>query len=387
LNSCIFLILFFVVSTNADEVNWRLVGLRGENIKMLYVHPETSTILYALVNHSRRVTIYRSVDGGLNWEGIGEELGSPRAFAISPGQPDTFYAAADVRPEGRGISIDALFKSKDGGESWEQIYQVQIADPGYLIEHIVVPPNVEGLVYLAIQKFGTGFYKSIDGGRSFRAIGGSGVGTSPFSFTVTRTDPEIVYWTGTPYGEFFKYSDATGQVKLPVPEHPGPPLSWPNDSLKDYAQSIAVHPLQPEILYAVRGTAFFGVEIVIFKSSDGGRNWEILFQGKAGPSRLLLIHPKQPQIMYGQDYGEEGANLYRSSDGGKHWRKISEGLENLRVNMLVYSEKDNRLYAGTNDGVYILDNRITLVDIMGKTISLWGKIKAISSGKSTDAQD
>ena len=376
LTVCILVVLLTAVLTDADEVNWQFVGLRGKYVQELYVHPETPTTLYAVVDTpGRRLSIYRSIDGGLNWNGIENGVD---AFALAPGPPDILYASKTVKPIGERFYRGTLFESRDDGENWKQIYQEAIPNFGVnFIENIVVPPNAEGLIYIAIQYRATDFYKSIDGGHSFQRIGGASIGASPDAFTVTPTHPEVVYWLDGHRGIFYKYSEATGRIELPVPENPDRRFLWHSNDLNDYAESIAVHPLQPDVLYAVRGSAFVGVDRAIFKSEDGGHNWKLIFQGRSGPSWLLFIHPKQPQVMYARGYGyrTEKYAFYRSSEGGSSWRRMNEPVADFRVNTLVYSEKTDQLYAGTSDGVYIIDDLITSVRAKGKAISSWGRIK------------
>lgn len=384
LTVCILVILLTPVLTNADEVNWQFVGLRGKDVEVLYVHPKTPTTLYAVIRNSGiRKSIYRSIDGGLSWKIVENEV---NAFALSPGPPDILYISRTVQPVGALFDSVALFESRDDGENWKQIYQEQFSDfGGDFIIDIVVPPNAAGLIYIAVLYRATNFYKSVDGGHSFQRIGGTSIGASPDAFTVTPTHPDVVYWLDGHSGIFYKYSEATGRIELPVPENPDRRFLWPSNDLNDWAQSIAVHPLHPDVLYAVRGSAFFGVDRVIFKSEDGGhnwklifrRNWKLIFQGNPGPSWLLFIHPKQPQVMYGRGYSiqPEGYTFYRSSDLGRSWRRIDKVGADLQVNTLVYSEKTDQLYAGTNDGVYIINDPITPVQSKGKAVISWGRIK------------
>ena len=373
LTVCILVISLTPALTNADEVNWQFVGLRGKSIRSLYVHPETPTIIYALVSTLGRGSVYSSIDGGSSWKIIDDDVD---AFALSPGPPDILYISRSVKPVGRIVLRATLFESRDGGENWREIYQERLSRSGGNIRDIVVPPDAKGLIYIAFQIHAIHFYKSTDGGHSFREIGDTTIGASPFSLAVTQTRPEVVYWTDDWNGIFYKYSEVTGRVALPVPKNPHRRFP-PSNPLNDYAESIAVHPLQPHVLYAVRGRTFYGVDSAIFKSEDLGHNWKLIFQRNPGPSWLLLIHPRQPQVMYARGYGyrTEKYAFYRSSDSGKSWRRMNEPVADFRVNTVVYSEKTDQLYAGTADGVYIIDGLITSVQAKGKVVSSWGRIK------------
>ncbi|MBV8456972.1 MAG: hypothetical protein JO122_10205, partial [Acetobacteraceae bacterium] len=62
------------------------------------------------------------------------------------------------------------------------------------------------------------------------------------------------------------------------------------------------------------------VESGLFRLADGGDEWEALQRGlpEAPAVRALAVHPLQPEIVYAGT--QEGP--YRSSDHGEHWEKV-----------------------------------------------------------------
>ena len=108
---------------------------------------ETPTTLYALVD-TLEGSVYSSIDGGSSWKIVENDVD---AFALSPGPPDILYASRMVKPVGGLFYRGTLFESRDDGENWKQIYQEAIPNfGGNFIMNIVVPPNAEGLIYIAI---------------------------------------------------------------------------------------------------------------------------------------------------------------------------------------------------------------------------------------------
>jgi S1-C subfamily serine protease len=65
----------------------------------------------------------------------------------------------------------------------------------------------------------------------------------------------------------------------------------------------------------------------VYKSTDGGKSWKNMGLGKSYQIGKIVIHPKNPDIVYvgvlGRLYGpSEERGLYKTSDGGKTWQRI-----------------------------------------------------------------
>ena len=80
--------------------------------------------------------------------------------------------------------------------------------------------------------------------------------------------------------------------------------------------AVASHPAKPQVIYAA-------VRNGIYRSSDGGKTWEIM---KRGPSGVVAIavHPERPEVLYAAT--AVGA-VFRSEDGGTNWRQQTEALQ------------------------------------------------------------
>ena len=87
----------------------------------------------------------------------------------------------------------------------------------------------------------------------------------------------------------------------------------------------------------------------IFRSSDRGGTWMSANEGLTDPFVLCLTTGKDGAIFAGTFRG----GVFRSRDAGKTWQPINKGLKRLEIKALMMDAKG--LYAGTGDGVYLLN--------------------------------
>jgi photosystem II stability/assembly factor-like uncharacterized protein len=156
-------------------------------VSELAVDPQNPKAVYAYVDNSAdglSPDWFKSTDGGATWEiaedgffltapGIPGADSYPSALAFDPLDSDTLYAYGDGA---------ALFKSTDGGASWQRAGYPFI--PASLSVHLLaIDPREPTTLYAAaaeegwydgqedIVKKGKGIFKSTDGGSSWRAVG------------------------------------------------------------------------------------------------------------------------------------------------------------------------------------------------------------------------
>lgn len=127
---------------------------------------------------------------------------------------------------------------------------------------------------------------------------------------------------------------------------------------------LLIHPAQPERMYAASTTGG------IFRTLDGGRNWEPVadFLASLGIG-AMAFDPSNPDILYAgtgfwynsisqsnvHGSAPRGAGIYRSADGGVNWTLLPapEGNHFRFINQVVVSPRDsNRLYAATWTGIW-----------------------------------
>lgn len=119
--------------------------------------------------------------------------------------------------------------------------------------------------------------------------------------------------------------------------------NWPTVGLDRLSpRAIVLDPANPEIVYA--GTFEMGVH----KSVDGGAHWSAVNAGLTYPEIRALAITRE--ALYA---GTDGGGVFKTADGGTRWREVNRGLVDKTVRALVADPRDPRtLYAGTWHGVY-----------------------------------
>jgi photosystem II stability/assembly factor-like uncharacterized protein len=259
--------------------------------------------------------MYKSIDGGANWTFIGlADVGQIGAVRIHPNNHNIVYVAAigkafQPNPE-RGV-----YKTVDGGKTWEKILSISDETGIYDIEFL--PSNPEILfatAWKAERKPWTiisggkpeegGIYKSIDGGKTWDKItkGLPNTLIGKIDLAVSGADSKLVYALVEAPGKqggLYKSVDQ-GQSFAQVSSHKG------IRTRPFYYTNLRVDPKNPDVLYAL-ATGYY-------KSVDGGKTWKRM-SSPHGDNHDMWINPDYPDIFIQSNDG--GANV--TLNGGKSW--------------------------------------------------------------------
>lgn len=255
--------------------------------------------------------IFRSSDLGDTWNRSETALPAVYRMASDPVEPDILYAA----------SRDSVYKSLDGGQSWQISHQNPLMDsPQALFV------DSERRLYFA----GSGAWRSDDQGATFRLLGVFGGSAFAYGIAVDPHDPTRLF--AATDGGFFR-SDDSG-------------ASWVNKSNGlpgILLLSLAVHPDDPDTLYLAGSSG-------IYKSVDAGEGWtRIYLPETSGFFWDVQLDPLNPAVVYAAGFG-----VHRSPDAGSNWRLVESGLDNDFVqSLLIDPSRPSRIYAGTDsNGVF-----------------------------------
>jgi photosystem II stability/assembly factor-like uncharacterized protein len=219
-------------------------------IAINHYQPET---IYATGVLGKRGKIFRTDDGGKNWQEIYSEPADGTvviSLAISKTNPQVVYA---------GTSSGMVIKTYDGGKTWENFYTDKAP-----ITKIVFDEKNENLVYFIA--LGKGVLMTKDGGKNFSFIDNSNSENKQgikFSGSVVRSiavdsKNSGVAYVGTAKG-MFKISNSGTNIEE---------VSIIGSSKKFPIYAVAVNPENSnEIVYAAAQA--------IYRTVDGGSQWSV----------------------------------------------------------------------------------------------------------------
>jgi photosystem II stability/assembly factor-like uncharacterized protein len=145
--------------------------------------------------------------------------------------------------------------------------------------------------------------------------------------------------------------------------------NWQHMGLRDsqHIARIVIHPNNPDIVYvAVMGHLFSSnEERGVFKSTDGGATWKkVLYIDEKTGAIDLVIDRSHPNTLYAATYeclrhpwrledGGPASGIYKTSDAGAHWQKLAGGLPSGNIGRIGLD-----LYQKDSKTLYaVIDNR------------------------------
>lgn len=307
---------------------------------------------------------------GLKWRNIGPNRGGRSISAVgSDARPNEYFFAAT----GGG-----LWKSSDGGTSWAPTTDGKI--PTGAVGGVAVCEANPDVVYLTTGESqlrgnvlaGKGVYKSLDAGKTWRALGLDTVQ----NFSRVRIHPkdcDTVFVGG--FGHYGAENADRGVFRTTDGGKSWSKVLYRN--ARTGAVDIAIDPSAPGTVYAALweawrkpwGMSSGGPGSGLFKSIDGGDTWTELTRKPGLPADGLVgkigvsVSPADSRRVYALVEHQDGG-LFVSDDGGDSWRRTNDNRD-LRQRAFYYT----RVVADpkVKDRVYVLNVDFWRSDDGGKT--------------------
>ena len=326
----------FILTSDDKRQDWHVDGPHFGGLEIYHMKgsPADPNRIYASqASDWFGQVMHRSDDGGRTWQTVGNEFayqGKPgthqwydgtahpwdfkRVWHLEPSlsDPDVVYA---------GVEDAALFRSDDGGMTWNELPGLREHDTagiwqpgagGLCLHTIILDPTDPNRIYIAISAAGA--FRTDDGGQTWKPIN---------------------------HGLKSDYS----------PEEAA--------EVGHCVHHVAMHPSRPGVLFMQKHWD-------VMRSDDGGDNWHEVSDNMPSDFGFVIdIHAHEPETIYvvpiksdSEHYPPDGKlRVYRSRSGGNGWEALTNGLpqQDCYVNVLRDAMAVDRLdscgiYFGTTGG-------------------------------------
>ncbi len=290
--------------------------------------PSQPNVFYMGVNNGG---VWKTDDYGRTWDPIFDSAptGSVGDIAVSESNPDVIYVGSGEGLHRPDLSVgDGIFKSADGGKNWEHVGLGDVQQVGRLIVHPTDPDIVfvAGLGHPYGSNEQRGVFKTTDGGRSWRKVLYLDKHTGAIQVEFDPNDPTVVY------ADMWEHQEGPWENAR---------FSGPNSGLyKSTDAGETWKRLSKGLPTADQGLGRIGIGISksnsnlifatvdarenggIYKSTDGGESWTFVhgdrrLWGRGGDFAEIKVHPTNPDKLYVGNIAS-----YTSDDGGKTWMSL-----------------------------------------------------------------
>ena len=409
-----------LLKSNDQGSSWKSLSdtFHRSDIKGLAIHPNNPNIIYARIgiytfsncssvdnddpDYEESVSkycpgIYKSTNGGENWELLEEVTGDPSEGGVyineyndseiysvfgretfvskdagltsdifldtkeHPVVPDVgveIITFGENKSEVFMAGLQGVYRTYDNGKTWIE------TNTGFVGSEVVdLATALDGTMYATT--YNLGIFKSTDGGKNwvFASFGiknwyGMQLATHP-------EDPDTIFTTTN--GGVYKSTNAGESWKLI-----GSSELCDDEDVGGgncHYHGIIIEKEAPfKVLVGSGGDQYAKEGVGLTGSEDSGESWRNSDDGFVRDVHVskLIIDPNNNNVFYATTQGEteytdkvgDGAGVFKSTDRGNNWSQINNGLNSLETNVLVVDPNDSEtLYLGTDDdGIYKSEN-------------------------------
>jgi photosystem II stability/assembly factor-like uncharacterized protein len=302
--------------------------------------------------------VWKTTNGGTTWIPVFDNEGSYSIGCVTmdPKNPSVVWVGTGENNSQRSVGFgDGVYRTRDGGAHWENLGLKESEHIGT----ILIDPRDSDTVYLAAQgplwRAGgdRGLYKTTDGGKTWQRILHVSDDTGVNEVHIDPRDPDVLYasayqrrrrvWTlidGGPESAIYKSTDAGKTWRKLTNGLPEVDLG---------RIGLAISPANPDVVYAIIEAA--DDKSGIFRSTDRGETWEKRNDYTTTSPQYyneIVCDPLEVDRVYVLD-----TLLHVTEDGGKTFQPVPREHRHVDDHALWIDPRDNDyLLVGCDGGVY-----------------------------------
>ena len=340
-------------------LKFRSIGpaLMSGRISDIVIHPENENVWYVTAGSGG---VWKTENSGTTWKSIfdGQKSYSIGCISLDPQNPNIIWVGTGENVGGRHVAYgDGIYKSEDGGNSWKNMGLKKSEH----LSKIIVHPNNSNIIWVASQgplwsKGGErGVFKSIDGGKSWQQTLGDSEWVGATDLLIDPRNSDLLYaatWQrhrtvagylgGGPGTAIYKSNDGGDNwIKLKK--------GLPKSNMGKIG--LVLSPQKPDVIYAAieldRRTGG------VYKSENQGGSWKKMSDAVAGGTG-----PHYYQELYASPHNFDEiylADNYMqvSFDGGKTFVRMNETEKHVDNHAVAFKSSDkNYILVGCDGGLY-----------------------------------
>ena len=304
--------------------------------------------------------VWKTTDGGERWTNISDgffETGSVGSIAVAPSDPNVIYVGmgeADVR--GNFSHGDGVYRSRNAGKTWEHVGLEDTRQIGKVLVHPADPDTVyvAALGHVFGPNAERGVFRSTDGGETWDKIKYVNDRTGAVHIEMDPNNPRVLFasfwrvsrspWSLESGGEgsgLYRSTDG-GETWVMLTGEEGEAEGLPDGRLGKIRVSVSA--AQRDLVYAIVEADKGGV----FRSTDGGDTWRTVNSDRSLRQRAwyysqITADPVEPDTVYVMNVG-----FHKSIDGGKSFSRIR--VPHSDNHDLWIDPLDNERMINSNDG-------------------------------------
>jgi photosystem II stability/assembly factor-like uncharacterized protein len=369
------------VPAASTEISWKQMGPYniGGRVTDVVADRFTPNSAFAAVSGGG---IWKTTDGGSNWTSIWPDSYTQTMGAFAQGSDGALWAGTgEANPPGGGLTYfgDGLYKSTDNGAHWTK---VGLSDSAAIGRIAVDPTNPQRVFvaasgHIARSVSDRGLYRTTDGGKTWdRVLDPPNATTGAIDVAINPKNPQIVYaslWDhirnngrrtfgGVGSGLFRSTDGGETWTRLENIVDPLPAYDAGQSGLKSDPTlgriGFALAPSNPNRLYVVFGDQT-GPDKGSYRSDDGGDTFKLMgraYQASGGYQwwfGRIWVDPDDQDHLFNAD-----VSLRTSADGGTTWTAIGfphadqHGMDWDPSTLDGDPATPNRVFLGNDGGMY-----------------------------------
>ena len=303
--------------------------------------------------------VWKTADGGQSWTNISDGFfgGSIGAVAVSDWDQNVIYAGGGEKTVRGNVSHGyGMWKSTDAGKTWNHIG----LENSYHIARVRIHPKNPDLVYAAVMgnlyrdTEERGVYRSKDGGETWERVLFANAGAGAVDLIMDPSNPRILY-ASTWKIRRTPYSLSSGGEGSALWKSTDGGDTWTdisgNEGLPEGTRGIigvTVSPANPDRVWAIIEHEEGGV----FRSEDGGETWTKINEDRNLRQRAwyytrIYADPNNEDMVYVLN-----VQFWRSKDGGKTYESI-QTPHGDHHDLWIAPENSNRMVIGDDGGAQV----------------------------------